>query len=97
MLGGHERHTRRELAALLGIGRQVGPHDEQLPLHGEQVGRHHLVIGERPGQTQDRHGFVGGAVGLGDQVILRDAPSVQEPGGTVVAGLGVDAGHGPLA
>src|SRR5439155_1985455 len=86
-VGGDERHLGLQLAAILRCGRELGADDEQLALQlHEQLVQLRIGIDLGPRQAQRAHGLVDGSVRLGPDVVLADPTSVQETGGSVVAG-----------
>ena len=58
---------------MIRVRREIGADDEQLPLQREDLLGHRRVVRERPRQPQHGHRLVGGAVGLGHEVVLRHA------------------------
>src|SRR5215211_2379194 len=89
-LGRHARDAGLEPLALAGVGRELGPGDEQLALQSEQQ-RVELRPGfrEGPGETERGDGLVDVAVRRGTGRVLLDSPAVEQPGGAVVTGTRV--------
>jgi hypothetical protein len=86
--------TRRfESGALLGVGGEVRPHDEQLALQPQELVGERGVARMRPRETEHGDDLVDRAAGLGDEIGLGDPATVEETRGPVVTGPGVDARH----
>jgi hypothetical protein len=90
---GDQRDAGFEPGAFAGIRRQVRADHEQRSLESEELVRDASVRTRSPRDADRGHGLVHRSEGLGRPAGLRDATAVQQPGGSVVAGLRVDARH----
>jgi hypothetical protein len=87
------RHARFESGALVGVGGEVRPHDEQLALQPQELVGERGVARMRPRETEHGDDLVDRAAGLWDEIGLGDPATVEETRGPVVTGPGVDARH----
>src|SRR6266542_176119 len=90
-LTGDQRDPGFEFVTLVGIGSEIRTDHEEVSLQLEDDRGDRGGGSERSGQPQGRHGLVDAPIGFRGAIGLGDPPSVQKAGGSVVAGLRVDA------
>jgi len=95
---GAAREVRRDdqevllqLAVLGCIGRQLGTHGEELALDAQDDRVPAAVLDQGAGRTERRDRLIDRAIRLRARIRLGDAPAVEEPGLSPIAGLGDDA------
>ncbi len=93
-LDGDQRRPGLQLRPPGRIGSHLGHQHVEVPFEpGEEVVQFGIRRGFGVGRAHDGLGFIHGSVDLHDQRVLAHPAPVEQPGGAIIAGPGVDLQH----